>query len=1173
MSLDGYIPALAIPMRVDAIRVENPQLVPTIAPEFHRLPFFDGTRDVNSGVPYLGDAITPRPFQDATFELAAGVHLHWAIPAALRHAVHDHGGTTFPAVPNRWLVRRFDRGAQVAAWVVESDYLAPPAGTMNPEGLSYPVVVDPATGGQPFRYIGRQLDLARWTRFDATADYLGTITAVGYGDPAFAAYYPSCHRVFGFYDDAPPSPDPNSAYSVCGWYSSADSDFVQTQRSMLAAELGRPPTTEELIAEFAERLHLSVERDHIGRFPDRTMLYGEVLVPGLEDDLPATFPDVTIAPTAGEAVSTLLARGLFGDAAEAQAKEEQLDLVQLGSALDPLHVDVGFAFDEVCHQRSFVPSADGPHWRVVPAPAPAGTPASAAIVQQQRQLADAVAADLADLNRLQADLNRLSHRLDAIGSQVFADWQKFMIARYGADPDPAAPDPDRILDYLERHDLAEFAASSTRAERLENRVQTALRRLRHVVHADGHVIERSAGPRYWAAAEPFVLLSGEGAQPTSRLGRPGPDQPLICSTVLLSEDPNPLEISDQAAEFVARVPAQSSWNPFLLEWETEFFPVLSGPSGSEPYAADFLERHYAYADDAVDMQPNPGLPVATAADLSSGRSFLTAGPSRHVGEALDAYIWQRLVRGGYWAAGDPPAGISRAEVLGAEGSTISAWAAAHTTASDTLRTALAARELLAALPSVGQVLGGFNAGLLMHSGGPQLPIADPVGFREYRDLADRVRYVVGHHARYGTQPLVRFNPVRAGDLSLLRLRLIDTFGRSVSYDRDLAVRTPTASRLMPPAAVRGHVHLPPRLAQDARLIFRWLAASQPATSPLGPLEVNDHPLTSPICGWFTANHLDRTLMVFDVDGRCAGSILASEDHFDPVVARWLPAPGPDGLAHPDQLANRHLRRTVDRLRRLGPARLAEAVEALDQTLDQISPDAAGDHTDLALLVGRPFAVVRARLGLELKGRPAVDQSWDALSQALNGERVGARHDRDLPRLLVPVRVGEFRQLGDGLLGYWVEQGLSADPAHLRLAQIDVDDAGDLDGHHDLDLRIAIGDAPVELTMLIDPQGSVHASCGLLPTKTLSIPPEHYRAALDALELTFLAAPVLSPQGRLDVVLPTEAGSSWSWVERRGAAWTTIAGDDLATGAAGLATPGPQRLREGWLRLRPDEGAP
>ena len=54
---------------------------------------------------------------------------------------------------------------------------------------------------QPFRYLGRKKSLADWQENDPKAKYLRLLTAVGYGEPTFAAFYPNCHSVLGFDDD------------------------------------------------------------------------------------------------------------------------------------------------------------------------------------------------------------------------------------------------------------------------------------------------------------------------------------------------------------------------------------------------------------------------------------------------------------------------------------------------------------------------------------------------------------------------------------------------------------------------------------------------------------------------------------------------------------------------------------------------------------------------------------------------------------------------------------------------------------------------------------------------------------------------------------------------------------------------------------------------------------
>jgi len=73
-------------------------------------------------------------------ELDPGIHLHWALPAALMHSHHEGGKEPEqPCIPNRWLVLRMwhaadNRNISWKAWVIESDYVS----------------LDAASGGTPF---------------------------------------------------------------------------------------------------------------------------------------------------------------------------------------------------------------------------------------------------------------------------------------------------------------------------------------------------------------------------------------------------------------------------------------------------------------------------------------------------------------------------------------------------------------------------------------------------------------------------------------------------------------------------------------------------------------------------------------------------------------------------------------------------------------------------------------------------------------------------------------------------------------------------------------------------------------------------------------------------------------------------------------------------------------
>jgi len=93
------------------------------------------------------------------------------------------------------------------------------------------------------------------------------------------------------------------------------------------------------------------------------------------------------------------------------------------------------------------------------------------------------------------------------------------------------------------------------------------------------------------------------------------------------------------------------------------------------------------------------------------------------------------------------------------------------------------------------------------------------------------------------------------------------------------------------------------------------------------------------------------------------------------------------------------------------------ISAIDNALENIEPENFAQHQDLALLMGRPIALVRASLDIELQGLPAAHQGWNVFRQDLARE---GRDDDGFTRVLFPLRIGEYKQFNDGLVGYWKE---------------------------------------------------------------------------------------------------------------------------------------------------------
>jgi hypothetical protein len=154
---------LGVPVSLDALLLPADQIVVGAFADFVRLAYNDGSRDRNGDVVNLAESVLAPPFQDAAYPLKAGIHLHWAMPDALTVGNQEASGTTFPQLPNRWLVvrsRRATAGPAVveARWVVESDYLYPDgagdetgAVIMPLTGLLYRVACGVAAFGAPAR--------------------------------------------------------------------------------------------------------------------------------------------------------------------------------------------------------------------------------------------------------------------------------------------------------------------------------------------------------------------------------------------------------------------------------------------------------------------------------------------------------------------------------------------------------------------------------------------------------------------------------------------------------------------------------------------------------------------------------------------------------------------------------------------------------------------------------------------------------------------------------------------------------------------------------------------------------------------------------------------------------------------------------------------------------------
>ena len=210
-------PRVLVPIEVDALVVTDGKSTAWADCQMAEPP---GT--ATDSAPADARTLLPAPFSELDpSQRPPGVYLHWALPDALTGGSQTTDPanpdaartTTFPVIPDRWLVLRIGPEASsgrrnVTGWVLQI------------EGQQ-PVV----TGLDA--YLGAGLDTSTH----------GRLTALGHGDPAWAAYYDNVVGRLGYYDPlATDAATAALAYLVCGWYADpADDPLAASQTPTLAA--------------------------------------------------------------------------------------------------------------------------------------------------------------------------------------------------------------------------------------------------------------------------------------------------------------------------------------------------------------------------------------------------------------------------------------------------------------------------------------------------------------------------------------------------------------------------------------------------------------------------------------------------------------------------------------------------------------------------------------------------------------------------------------------------------------------------------------------------------------------------------------------------------------------------------------------------------------------------
>jgi hypothetical protein len=665
-----------------------------------------------------------------------------------------------------------------------------------------------------------------------------------------------------------------------------------------------------------------------------------------------------------------------------------------------------------------------------------------------------------------------------------------------------------------------------------------------------------------------------------------PPMPAILKDLAATSGALTLTLAGQPPQGLAlNAQAGSSWqDPFLplfLLWQAKYeaFEKAATP-GSPHYDPAFVSAHFQLDDSTIDLIPS-GPPPATQGGAASFQGFIPLSS-----RAADPLLYQ----------------IEQ-----------------YLTETGENKTLQAVIDHLEGKPLLSQGLSGVNLALQARAQGMQMAVFNPFYDTEPPALAlgaapDTFAYqnVLSHFTGAAAGVLsdqvpqgdAGFNPLRSGYLRGFGATVVDVFGRKRNViDPALAAdnaKVVISAQLTPPPGTGAQLALPPRLAAAARLRFDWVSGNDASVLS------NASAATTPVTAWIVPNHLENSLAVFDPQGAALGSLGVFGGQ---TSVTWQSAPGHRAQTMQADLylpSLAHLLKFATFLLGKPAAFFNALMVAIDDAHTYIHTNDAATNQAYAVLMGRPLALVRAELRLELSGLPAFDSSLASVQAAMANAGPGPynwtlRDDAGLRAVDFPVRLGDRDNLADGLIGYLLDSpnpytslyapaaptpavaGLERPgPATLLLKLRPALDPPDIPYPDTAAQRAALEQAQTRglataFTMLIDPRARVHATTGILPIQPLTLPPALYASALQAIEVSFFTHPVLRGAQALDLPNPEEPGFTWSWTMgmKQGSTTQPVSEPVPASRLGDQAQFGytPQVAQDGWLTLAAEKPKP
>lgn len=509
---------------------------------------------------------------------------------------------------------------------------------------------------------------------------------------------------------------------------------------------------------------------------------------------------------------------------------------------------------------------------------------------------------------------------------------------------------------------------------------------------------------------------------------------------------------------------KQSWVTLYLEWKVDYAPTKKNVSGADDSMAGWSMGEVEYSFTGA-------VPKSTVSQ--SGRNILTPHSTLQLKNSLETYL------------------------------------EAHT--DEKLKDIL---TKILNLSVVSQRLGGLNLRFLSKQQVMQLPLMTKSKQEKDKNFTAKVKSRLEHIEFLPEMASTRFLPIRAGFLKVNKISVCSSFGQRqelISHIDDIIF----SEHLPVKDSKWGEV--PPRLAQGGRLSLNFISSSNNGIRSGLPAD------TSPICGYLVPDNLNLNLFVFDAEGVWLGMLRGIYEN-NKVLGAWMNAPGKTK----SDFKNEHLKGFVEGIEhykgKQDPA-FGALLQLLEQRFSHTLSKETGDT--LASLWGRPIALVRASLDMQLLGKPAYSMART---------HFGKYETDKFEKISYPVLVGDAARMQDGVIGYFCdtnsEKGyLGYDKlicaAHTNKPKIDTAYL-----EYDKKATLSPGDIePTYISLLVEPGARVSVRSCILPAAYENLLPEHFQTVMSKLYLSLESNPIITElpnSSEVFIPVPKESDGQWSW---------------------------------------------